>query len=137
MAPFHQSMIPSTIEQVAKFHHTMNQPINVLPAISDTKVNLLRVNLIKEETQELALALCRRDAIGVLDALTDLQYVLDSAYLSLGFHAVKDFAFAEVHRSNMTKLENGKPLIREDGKIVKGPSYTPPDLKQFVPKHYH
>jgi hypothetical protein len=87
------------------------------------------MDLLEEELRELGEALEERDPVAVLDALTDLQYVLDGAYLALGFHAYKGDALLEVHRSNMSKLgENGRPIYREDGKILKGPNYSPPDL---------
>ena len=68
-----------------------------------------------------------------LDALLDLQYFLDGTFLAYGFDKVKDAAFVEVHRSNMSKLfEDGKPRFREDGKVLKGPNFSPPDLMQFL-----
>ncbi len=74
------------------------------------------------------------DIVETLDALIDLQYVLDGAFLSFGLHDVKEIAFAEVHRSNMSKLgEDGKPIRREsDGKVMKGPNYFVPDMSQFI-----
>jgi predicted HAD superfamily Cof-like phosphohydrolase len=58
---------------------------------------------------------------------------LDGAYLSLGFHRYKDAATAEVHRSNMSKAgADGKPIYREDGKILKGPNYSKPDLASIL-----
>ncbi len=118
---------------VAHFHETYGQPIKHRPNIDDDELNGLRVDLIKEEAEELEKALSERDPVAVLDALTDLQYVLDGAYLSLGFHQLKAEALCEVHRSNMSKLdEHGKPIYRADGKVLKGPNYTPPDLKSIV-----
>jgi predicted HAD superfamily Cof-like phosphohydrolase len=84
---------------------------------------------------ELTEALKAKDPVGALDALTDLQYVLDGTYLSLGLASLKGKAFDEVHRSNMSKLgADGKPIYREDGKVLKGPDYSPPDLGQFINK---
>ena len=78
-------------------------------------------------------ALLLQDSIATLDALTDLQYVLDGAYLSLGFQKYRAAAFAEVHRSNMSKLDvDGKPIKRTDGKILKSLLYTPPNLKPIL-----
>ncbi|MCC7305180.1 MAG: nucleoside triphosphate pyrophosphohydrolase family protein [Alphaproteobacteria bacterium] len=124
----------STLEQVKEFHETYGLPVKASPDISDAKTNALRINLLAEELDELKEALDEGDVVGVLDALTDLQYVLDGAYLSFGLHDVKDIAFAEVQRSNMSKLgEDGKPIRREsDGKILKGPNFFEPDLSQFV-----
>ena len=96
--------------------------------------NKLRLNLLQEEVDELKEALANGDTVEALDALTDIQYVLDGAYLSLGLHKLKDAAFSEVQRSNMSKLgEDGKPIRREeDGKILKGPNYFAPDLKAVL-----
>lgn len=90
-------------------------------------------SLLREEVDELEEALNKRDTVGVLDALTDIQYVLDGAYLNLGFKDFKVKALLEVHRSNMSKLGvDGKPIYREDGKVLKGPHYSPPDLRGIL-----
>jgi len=121
-------MKPS-IELVREFHAAFDQRDADAPTIDDDAVNELRVKLLREELDELADALDMRNPVAVLDALTDLQYVLDGSYLQLGFAAVKDAALAEVHRANMSKLgDDGQPIKRADGKILKGPKYSPPDL---------
>lgn len=127
-------MKKTTLECVEQFHATYGLPIKNAPDLSDARTNALRINLLQEELNELKEALESGDEVGVLDALTDLQYVLDGAYLSLGYHLLKEPAFAEVQRSNMSKLgRDGKPVIRpEDGKILKGPDYTPPDLTKVM-----
>lgn len=127
-------MSKSTLEQVQIFHETYGLPVKDAPDISDAKTNALRVNLLQEEVDELKEALEAGDLVEVLDALTDIQYVLDGAYLSFGLQGVKTAAFEEVQRSNMSKLgEDGKPIVREeDGKILKGPNYFKPDIAQFV-----
>jgi predicted HAD superfamily Cof-like phosphohydrolase len=124
----------STLEQVREFHETYGLPVESAPNISDQKTNDLRINLIAEELEELQEALKNNDIVETLDALIDLQYVLDGAFLSFGLHDVKEAAFAEVHRSNMSKLgEDGKPIRREsDGKVMKGPNYFVPDMSQFI-----
>ena len=129
-------MTKTTLEQVQEFHETYGLPVSRTQDISDKKTNSLRINLLAEELDELKEALDEGDIVEVLDALIDLQYVLDGAFLSFGLHPVKDVAFNEVHRSNMSKLdENGKPIRREsDGKILKGPNYFEPDMKQFICK---
>lgn len=123
-----------TIEAVQEFHEAFDLPVKDYPDISDPKTNLLRVNLLSEELDELKDALDTGDMVEVLDALTDLQYVLDGAYLSFGLQHVKQGAFDEVHRSNMSKLgADGKPIRRpEDGKVLKGPDYFKPDMAQFI-----
>lgn len=124
----------TTIECVAEFHEAFGLPVSNEVNIQDEKVNQLRINLLQEELDELKEALANNDVVEVLDALTDLQYVLDGAVLSFGLQQVKDVGFNEVHRSNMSKLgADGKPIYREgDGKVLKGPDYFKPDMAQFV-----
>lgn len=123
-----------TLKCVQQFHEAFDLPVKDQPDISDLKTNLLRINLLAEELEELKEALAQGNVVEVLDALTDLQYVLDGAYLSFGLHQVKHMAFDEVHRSNMSKLgADGRPVRREsDGKVLKGPDYFKPDLSQFI-----
>lgn len=123
----------TSLDLVRKFHETFDQPIHNNPKLDDEGVNDLRLDLLYEELIELRVALENRDSVATLDALTDLQYVLDGAYLSLGLHRWKNAALAEVQRSNMTKLDvQGKPIKRSDGKVLKGPLYEPPDLKKVL-----
>lgn len=123
----------SSLEMVKDFHEAFGHPINEHPFIKDKKLNRLRVNLIQEELFELYHALHTGDEIETFDALCDLQYVLDGAFLALGYGDVKDVGMAEVQRSNMSKLgEDGKPIYREDGKILKGPNFSEPNLAQFI-----
>lgn len=119
----------ASIELVREFHRVFGQRNANAPAVGDAYINRLRIALIREELNELEAALDAGDQVETLDALTDLQYVLDGSYLSLGFAHLKDAALAEVHRSNMSKLgADGLPVYREDGKVTKGPNYSPPDL---------
>lgn len=124
----------TTLDQVEEFHKTYGLPVLGTPDISNEKTNELRVNLLAEELDELKEALEQGDTVETLDALIDLQYVLDGAFLSLGMAHLKTSAFNEVHRSNMSKLgADGKPIRREsDGKVLKGPSYFKPDIAQFL-----
>lgn len=123
-----------TLSLVAEFHRAFNMPINPTPTVlldSDAEQQraVLRFELLQEELDELRLAWVRGSKVGILDALTDLQYVLDGTYLEFGMGALKEVAFQDVHDSNMSKLgEDGLPLKREDGKILKGPNYRPPQL---------
>lgn len=127
-------MSKSTLEQVQEFHETYGLPVKDAPDLTDPQTNELRINLLAEELEELQEAIENNDHVEVLDALIDLQYVLDGAFLSFGLADVKEAAFNEVHRSNMSKLgEDGKPIRREgDGKVMKGPNYFKPDMKQFI-----
>ncbi len=124
----------TTLEQVQEFHETYGLSVLDKASISDAKTNELRINLLAEELGELKEALEQGDMVETLDALIDLQYVLDGAFLSFGLHHVKGAAFDEVHRSNMSKLgADGKPIRREsDGKVLKGPDYFKPDMAQFI-----
>ena len=126
----------TTLEQVQEFHETYGLPVRADIDLSCEQTKELRINLLQEELDELKEALAKNDAQETLDALIDLQYVLDGAFLSFGLQAVKDLAFDEVHRSNMSKLgADGKPIRREgDGKVMKGPNYFAPDLGKFVKK---
>lgn len=126
----------STLEQVKIFMEKFKRPVKDKPDLSDERMNALCINLIEEEFEELVGAIKVGDVLEALDALTDLQYVLDFTYLALGFHKIKDEAFAEVQASNMSKLGlDGQPILRpEDDKIMKGPDYFKPDLQQFINK---
>lgn len=94
-------------------------------------VAALRVDLIDEELNELREATGKQDLVGIADALTDLLYVVYGAGHAYGINL--DDCFAEVHRSNMSKLdEESQPIYREDGKVLKGPNYIPPDLGQII-----
>lgn len=123
----------TSLDLVREFHLLYGQPVSDEPMIADSALNELRLDLLYEELDELRDALDDGDAVATLDALTDLQYVLDGAYLSLGFHRVKDAALAEVQRSNLSKLgADGKPVLRADGKVLKGPGFSPPDLAKVL-----
>lgn len=122
---------------VRQFHLVFGQVINYRPTVNDDKLNWLRFNLLAKELYELSDAFTGNDPVEVLDALCDLQYVLDGAFLSLGYGDARNLAFLEVHRSNMSKLgADGKPVYREDKKVLKGPSYTPPDLAGVLKEVY-
>ncbi len=127
----------SSLKAVEEFYKAFGVVISNEPNIEDESLNLLRIHLLKEELDELETALDERNLVEVLDALIDIQYVLDGAVLSLGFSTMKDEAFNEVHRSNMSKLDvDGKPIYREDRKILKGPNFSPPDLLRILEKFY-
>lgn len=127
-------MTKTTLEQVQEFHETYGLPVREKIDLTCEQTKALRINLLQEELDELKEALANNDSVETLDALIDLQYVLDGAFLSFGLQNVKMTAFNEVHRSNMSKLgEDGKPIRREeDGKVMKGPNYFKPDMAQFI-----
>jgi predicted HAD superfamily Cof-like phosphohydrolase len=88
-------------------------------------------NLIIEELQELAIAFDKQDPVEFLDAIADIIYVTAQQADLYGWPL--DAALREVHRSNMSKLDaDGNPIIREDGKVLKGPDFSEPELSQFI-----
>ncbi len=117
---------------VQMFHKVYDCERRALPNINfDELLVGLRLKLIDEEYEELLQGLANRDVVEVADALTDLLYVIYGFGVSLGINL--DETFREVHASNLTKLdENGKPIRRPDGKIVKGPHFRLPDLKRVL-----
>lgn len=141
---------PDTLDQVMKFHIAFGHPVRDFPFLADGVLNKFRADFIEEEMTEM------RDALGipttrwqrikawfgwikpknpveVFDALCDLQYIIDGAFLCLGFWRWKRAGVSEVHRSNMSKLgSDGKPITRADGKILKGPNYSKPDLNRVL-----
>ena len=121
----------SNFDEVKFFMETYNQEVKTVPAIPDNKTIELRINLIKEELKELQEAINENNLLEIADALTDILYVTYGAGHAFGIDL--DKCFAEVQRSNMSKLgENGKPIYNEKGKVMKGPNYLEPNLKQFV-----
>ena len=119
----------TNFEKVAEFMNAFGQIVETEPTW--TSVSELRFSLIEEELKELRQALIERDIVEVADALTDLLYVVYGAGHSFGIDLNK--CFDEVHSSNMTKLgPEGKPIYREDGKVMKGPGYRAPDLKTLL-----
>jgi predicted HAD superfamily Cof-like phosphohydrolase len=117
---------------VREWHEAFDVPVAPEPAIPPARA-ALRLALIEEEAAELREAVEAGDLVAVLDALCDLQYVVDGAFLEFGLHGVKHDAMAEVHGSNMSKLgADGRPVLREDGKVLKGPSFRQPDLAALL-----
>lgn len=93
----------------------------------------LRYNLLKEENEEYLEAAKKGDIIEVADALGDILYIAFGTLLKHGLHHKIDEVFDEIHRSNMSKLdENGQPIFREDGKILKSNLYFKPDIKKIL-----
>ena len=121
----------SNFKKVKTFMETFGQEVKNQPSFSTEKVNKLRYDLIKEELEELKLALDNKDLLEVADALTDILYVTYGAGHAFGVDL--DKCFEEVQNSNMSKLDkNGKPIYNESGKVMKGPKYFKPDLSKFV-----
>lgn len=134
---FLEDLYEDSIDKVEIFHETFGAVTSKSINIDDLELNALRVDLLEEELQELEEALEDRNVVEVFDALVDLQYVLDGAFLAFGLAKVKDLGVAEVHRSNMSKLgADGKPIYREDGKILKGPNFKLPDMVTILRNNY-
>ena len=110
---------------------TFGQEVKEKSSFSSDKINELRFNLIKEELEELRIAIDTKNLVEVADALTDILYVAYGAGYAYGIDL--DKCFKEVQRANMSKLgEDGKPIYNEKGKVMKGPNYLAPNLKEFV-----
>ena len=121
----------SNFEKVKIFMETFGQEVKNKPSFSSDKINTLRYNLIKEELNELKLALDNKDLLEVADALADILYVTYGAGHAFGINL--DKCFEEIQNSNMSKLDNnGKAIFNESGKVMKGPKYFKPDLSKFV-----
>lgn len=124
-------MQKSNFELVREFMLTFDQTVKTQAEMPDEQTQLLRYSLIAEELDELDDALFNNDLVEVADALTDLLYVVYGAGHAFGIDL--DACFAEVHRSNMSKLDaQGQVVRRDDGKVLKSDLYTPPSLKQIL-----
>ena len=121
----------SNFNKVKTFMETFGQEVKTKPSFSTDKINSLRYDLIKEELEELKVAVENKDLLEVADALTDILYVTYGAGHAFGIDL--DKCFEEVQNSNMSKLgEDNKPIYNESGKVMKGPKYFKPDLTKFV-----
>ena len=121
----------SNFNKVGTFMKTFGQEVKSKPSFSSDKINKLRIDLIKEELDELQEAMKNNDLLEVADALTDILYVTYGAGHAFGIDL--DKCFEEVQNSNMSKLdEKGKPIYDEKGKVMKGPNYFKPNLKKFL-----
>ncbi|MDC1129207.1 nucleoside triphosphate pyrophosphohydrolase family protein [Candidatus Pelagibacter sp.] len=121
----------TNFKKVKTFMETFGQEVKIKPSFSTDKINSLRYDLIREELDELKVAMENNDLLEVADALTDILYVTYGAGHAFGIDL--DKCFEEVQNSNMSKLDNnGKPIYSEAGKVMKGPNYFKPDLKKFL-----
>ena len=121
----------TNFEKVKLFMKTYGQEVKDKAGLSDAMTNKLRIDLIKEELEELTEAMKDENLLEVADALTDILYVTYGAGHAFGIDL--DKCFEEVQNSNMSKLDkNGKPIYNENGKVMKGPNYFKPDLAKFV-----
>ena len=121
----------TNFQKVKNFMMAFGQEVKSEPSFSNKKINELRYNLIKEELDELKIAMDNKDLLEVADALTDILYVTYGAGVAFGLDL--DACFNEVHNSNMSKMDtNGKPIYNENGKVMKGPNYFKPNLSKFL-----
>jgi len=121
----------SNFSKVGIFMKTFGQEVKDKPSFSTDKINKLRLDLIREELNELTEAMKNKDLLEVADALTDILYVTYGAGHAFGLNL--DKCFEEVQNSNMSKLgEDGKPIYNEFGKVMKGPNYFKPNLSKFI-----
>ena len=129
-------MITNAIEQVKEFAETFN-----IEYSDDMNINIdestidLRFRLMQEENLEYLEAAKNKDIVEVADALGEILYILCGTILTHGLQHKIVEVFNENQRSNMSKLDiNGKPVFREDGKILKGPNYFQPNIKEILEK---
>ena len=125
-------MAKDTLTIVREWHQAFDVPVENAPTIPKHRAQM-RLDILEEEVSELRAAVEAGDLVEALDALCDIQYVLDGTFLEFGLHKLKQDAMAEVHSSNMSKLgADGRPVLRKDGKVLKGPNFRPPDLASLL-----
>lgn len=124
------------INCVKLFHESFGLGVsNELKSDLGASKNLLRFNLMDEENKEYLEAATNNDMVEVADALGDMLYILCGTILEHGMQHKIEEVFYEIQRSNMSKLgANGKPIYREDGKVLKGPNYSKPDIASILEK---
>lgn len=122
------------IAAVSEFHRAFGLGINETPIASlGIKKNILRYKLMREENEEYLEAANNNDLVEVADALGDMLYILCGTIIEHGMQHKIDEVFNEIQRSNMSKLgDDGKPIYREDGKVLKGPNYFKPDIGKII-----
>lgn len=124
------------LEAVGKFHRAFGLGISDQPVADlGQDKNRLRFNLMAEENEEYLEAAESNDLVEVADALGDMLYILCGTILEHGMQHKIEEVFEEIQRSNMSKLgEDGRPIYREDGKVMKGPDYFKPDIAAVLDK---
>ena len=124
----------SMFTDVRNFQRAFGQLVGNKPELPDSKERTLRMKLLAEEMYEYTAAENDNDIVEIADALADIIYIACGTAVSYGIPL--DKLFAEVHRSNMAKLVDGKPLYREDGKVMKPEGWTPPDVEGVLKKSH-
>ena len=129
-------MIKKPIQAVTEFHHAFGLGVESVPnAKLSEAIAQLRYNLMKEENEEYLEAAQSNDLVEIGDALGDMLYILCGTIIAHGFQGKMEAIFDEIQRSNMSKLGgDGKPIYREDGKVLKGPNYFKPNIEKILEK---
>jgi len=127
-----QTKVDKKIESVVEFNKAFNIIRSNKPTLINESEYNLRHKLMTEELTEYLDACKSDDLLEVCDAIVDLLYVLNGMVVAHGLQDIIEDMFDEVHRSNMSKLENGKPLYRSDGKVMKGSEYFKPNLIKYL-----
>lgn len=121
------------LKQLWDFQSAYNSTRNTKPTLIDPSESMLRYELGKEELVEYLEACNNDDLVEITDSLADQLYILLGTMVAHGMQDIIEDVFDEVHRSNMSKLGvDGNPIYREDGKVLKGPNYTPPNISKFL-----
>ena len=130
-------MIEKPINSVKTFHDAFNIDVSVSPTVDLPLDKIkLRFKLMSEENKEYFEAAKNKDLIEIADALGDMLYILCGTILTHGMQDKIEEVFNAIQDSNMSKLgEDGKPIFRKDGKVLKGPNYFKPDLKKIFREH--
>jgi predicted HAD superfamily Cof-like phosphohydrolase len=132
-----RSLLKDALKQLRQFHETFRCHIEYAPTADIARDEFeVRIRLFEEELAEYRRAVEAKDLVAVADALTDMLYILLGTYVTHGLQDVAVELFDEVHRSNMSKLdEHGRPIVREDGKVLKSDRFSKPDLESILVKH--
>ena len=124
------------LDSVRRFHEVFQGYMERTPtATVPAEVTEGRIRMFLEELEEYRAAVNNRDDVEIADALTDMLYVLLGTFIAHGLQDIAEELFDEVHRSNMSKLdEQGKPIFRADGKVLKSDRFRDPDLRSIIMK---
>jgi predicted HAD superfamily Cof-like phosphohydrolase len=123
--------VKDQLDKLIEFHRTFDAHIETSPVADlPEEVIAIRIKLLQEELDEYKRAARNHDLVEIADALTDLLYVLLGTVVSHGLQDYAEALFCEVHRGNMSKLdENGQPIHRDDGKVLKSQQFRAPDIQ--------
>lgn len=123
----------NVLDKVETFHNVFKQEMSSKPVVYPSGGYDIRHNLMKEENEEYLEACKDNNIVEIADALGDQLYILCGTILKHGMQHIIENVFAEIHESNMSKLDAaGNPILRQDGKIMKGPTYFKPNIAQFL-----